>query len=231
MRACVVWLALVLCLAGCAPRVRPNADCRWPDEEILGQLDLASSRDLKHLSDDAFTAEDLAIRHADARRGHRSSGAFKDISEYRQTRDSCMAALFDAIARQHGVSTAEVRGGLGNRRIMWDALVMLSFGAIYIVSASVVVRRVLRSALGDQPWLAIAAIVAASIGLSVIGVALGFVWSGLLEAIQVGNGHLSYRVERIPFRRYGREMFLLGVLLFLMMAAWRWRSGGNFSRS
>ena len=97
---------LVVCCAACADRARVNSQCEW----------IAHSH--ANLDDDAVFAEDLAIRYADAHRGHRS-GHYEGPAEYEHAREQCMAALFDAVARSNGASTDEVRGALTHRRTAW----------------------------------------------------------------------------------------------------------------
>jgi len=58
-----------------------------------------------------------------------------------------------------------------------------------------------------------------SVVASVVGVLLGEVWSDLMENIRLGNGHLSYRLERIPWSHHRLGMFVGGVVLFWLLAA------------
>ena len=51
------------------------------------------------------------------------------------------------------------------------------------------------------------------------GVLLGEVWSDLMENIRLGNGPLSYRVERIPWGPHRLGMFVGGVILYCLLAA------------
>src|SRR5438093_5763891 len=82
-------LASVICCAGCVDRARVNVDCRWVHETKASVLDLSARANREHLDDDALFAEDLAIRFADAQRGHRS-GHFKGVDEYERAADQCM---------------------------------------------------------------------------------------------------------------------------------------------
>jgi hypothetical protein len=43
---------------------------------------------------------------------------------------------------------------------------------------------------------------------------LGQQWSTLVENVRVGTGHLSYRVNRLPWARHQMSFFVLCVVLF-----------------
>jgi len=125
-------LFLLICCVACADRARVNTNCIW------------IARPHASLDADALFAEDLAIRYADAHRGHRSEH-YKGLAEYEQAREQCMAALFDAVARSHGVSTDDVRGALTHRRTAVDAAVIGSFFVLYGIVAAVVAGWIFRS--------------------------------------------------------------------------------------
>src|SRR5205085_374324 len=76
LRAIVVpagLLTSVIWFTGCVDRARVNGDCKWIHEARPSALDMGARANREHLDDDALFAEDLAIRHADAQRGHRSA--------------------------------------------------------------------------------------------------------------------------------------------------------------
>lgn len=214
---------MVVCISGCGCRSSPGAACDWPQTHSAVLLDLARAADLRHLSDDAEMAEDLAIRHADAQRGRRS-GRFAGISEYRRVRDECMATLFADVAATHAVTANEVRESLGRRRVSVDALVIGSFGVLYAFCAGLVASRLLRSPLSDRGWRAAIVIVVASAFVSGAAVGAGGVWSGLWEIVRIGNDHLSYRAARLPWGRYLPQLFGVGVVLFWIVAAFQYRA-------
>jgi hypothetical protein len=60
-----------------------------------------------------------------------------------------------------------------------------------------------------------------SLACAVGGMMLGEQWSILVENIRVGNGHLSYRVSRLPWVRYEFGFFVLYLVLFWIVAAVR----------
>jgi hypothetical protein len=65
--------------------------CDWFEQPSVA-LDLTEAADQRHWNGDARAAEELAIRYADAARGHRS-GAFAGADDYRRTRDQCLAVF------------------------------------------------------------------------------------------------------------------------------------------
>jgi hypothetical protein len=56
-----------------------------------------------------------------------------------------------------------------------------------------------------------------------IGFLAGGIWFGLTESVRVGNGHMSYRVERLPIRRNGLAMFTAHAALFAAVSAVQYR--------
>lgn len=229
LRRILPFAALVLpTLFVCACAVREShATCDWPSEETL-PLNLDDSSQRQHLTDDALVAEDRAIRYADLTRGHRS-GHFETSGKYARARDECMATMFAGIARSHGVTVTQVRQAVGYRRFSVDLAVLLSLLVFYGLAADSAARWVLRSFPFDRQWLVVAATVMTSVVVSVGGLLLGGLWAGLVEMIRVGNDHLSYRVGRSPWSRHQMELFVGGVLLFWLIALWRyWTMNGRF---
>jgi len=116
---------IVVASDACLHRPAVNAGYIRTEDADGVLLRLSNTTDLAHLSDDATFAEDLAIRYADVRKGHRS-GHFETTAEYGRTRDACIAALFAVIADEHGVAPAQVRSALTRRPAALD-LVVFSF--------------------------------------------------------------------------------------------------------
>ncbi|MBI1787292.1 MAG: hypothetical protein HYR60_07035 [Acidobacteria bacterium] len=221
-------LALV-CFAGCTRRVPRNSNCEWPAEGAM-PLDMGKTEKLQHLSDDALIAEDLAIRHADTSRGTRS-GRFAGFGEYARTRERCMAALFEVIGNNHGVTPQQVRQSLAHRRTSLDLAVILSFAVLYGFAASVVARRVRCRFPLDEGWLAgVVATVMTSAVVSTAGVLLGEMWSLAAETVRIGNDHLSYRVDRIPWNQHRLDFFAGGVVLFWLIAGLHYRASVPVAR-
>src|SRR5262245_41683089 len=101
-RLIMISISLLGCFTPVAGRDRSKADCQWPQEPPV-PLDLRIAEQKQHLSDDAWRAEDLAIRYADSGKW-KVPGQPVEPDDYGRTRDKCMAALFSAVAKNHGVT-------------------------------------------------------------------------------------------------------------------------------
>jgi len=223
-RLLAISLLVLVCIPGCARRDRPDSNCEWPHETAIA-LDLSKERQLRHLNDDAQAAEDLAIRYADAHNGRRS-GNFVGLKEYARARDKCMAALFQAIGNNHAVTQTQVRESLAHRRTSLDLAVILSFAVLYGAGASSMARQIWRRFPPDEGRIVGAMItLIASAVVSLAGVLLGEIWSLAIETFRVGNGHLSYRVDRVPWVQHRLGLFVGGVVLFWLVAGFRYRAG------
>src|ERR1700737_1098877 len=97
----VATLVLLLFAVGCVRRNGRNSDCRWPAEAT------DHPANTQHLSEDAEFAEDLAIPHADIHHGLRTP-YYVSGEAYATARDRCMGALFEQIAKEHGVPVEHV---------------------------------------------------------------------------------------------------------------------------
>lgn len=216
-----------LCCAGCVggPRT-PN--CEWPEEPSV-VLDLKVAADQRHLNGDARVAEELAIRHADVTRGHRS-GHFAGADEYRQARDRCLDALSREIASRHGIRPAQVTDSVGRRDGRLDALIVLLFAALYGLAANGAARRLFVRFPPGEPWPAAIGTAAAAVFASAAGVTAGGLGSTIVEMIQLGDTHLSYRTSRLPWQQHWLPLFLGGVIAFCFIAVVvRWRDRKRLS--
>jgi hypothetical protein len=212
--------AVALCCTGCVGGPRAGT-CDWP-EEPHGALDLNTAADQRHLNGDARAAEEFAIRYADAARGHRS--VFVDGEQYRRTRDQCLAALSSAIASRHGIRPDQVAGAVGQRDGRLDAAVLLLFAALYGVVANGAARRLLERFPPDEPWPALITTAAAAVFASAAAVIVGGLGSMIVEMVQLGDTHLSYRASRLPWQQHWLPLFLGGVVVFSVIATIvRWR--------
>jgi hypothetical protein len=210
-------LALLLCLPGCVARDRLNSDCRWTGDTVR-LLDLHDRGDENHLLGDVTLAEELAIRAADVRRGHRS-GHYDGDAVYAAARESCMATLFDAIAASHRVPLTEVRSRLGRRVFSVDLLIVSLFVVFYGLAAVAITRQLGIGYSRERRVASLAAILAASIAASAVGVVAGELWSLLAEGYRVSsNNHMSYRGARIPWTHHRPAIFAAGLLLFWVVA-------------
>lgn len=213
-----VWLLLLLSLSGCARVDQRNSNCEW-SSGTPASFDLRNPSQQRQLSQDAQLAEDLAIRYADTHNGIHS-GHFEGEAEYARARDQCMSALFGTIANAHGVTEGQVRASLLQRSAYLDLAVILSFALFFCLAATSITGRLWRRFPPQEEWIAgTVATLLASVVVSAIGVDLGEVWSGIVENIRVGNGHLSYRADRIPWTHHRLGLFIGGVILFWLIAA------------
>jgi hypothetical protein len=187
------------------------------------RLDLRTGSHQRHLAADARAAEELAIRYADVTRGHRS-GHFISVEEYHRTRERCFDALSGEIATRHAISRAEVAGAVGRRDDLLDAIVLLVFAALYGFAANGFLRQLFVRFPPDEPWPALVGTVAGAIGISATGVIVGGLGASIVEMIQLGDMHMSYRADRLPWSRHWLLMFAGGIVLFSVIASIRWRN-------
>jgi hypothetical protein len=223
-RLTAIGMLVSLCGVGCVSGPR-NPGCAWPDEPTM-PLDLNRTAHLRHLNADARIAEELAIRHADASRGHRS-GHYAGPDEYRRSREKCLTAMVREIANRHGVEPAQVVEAIGRRDERLDVLVMLLFAVIFGLAASGLARHVLERFRAER-WLALVGTAAAAVFISASGVLIGGLGAAVVEMIQLGDMHLSYRAGRTPWEQHPLLVFLGGVVLFAAIAALRWSRDQRF---
>ena len=214
-------LPLLLFLPICAHAQKDGSNCQWPDESHV-RLDVSDPAQQRHLSGDAQRAEDLAIRYADAHTGLHS-GHFESWAAYGQARDGCMATLFAQIESAHGVSDSEVRRALLLRPWSWDFLTYFLVAALYLFAASQASRRLwLRFPPGQESIAGIVAVFLGSFVASGAGLFLGEICAEALETVRIGNAHLSYRGDRIPWTQHHFGIFIVGVVLFWAAATFQW---------
>jgi len=215
------WLGVVLCCGACNPAAVRKAGCEWTDEPIA-RLDLRINGDQRHLAADARQAEEIAIRFADTTRGHRS-GHYAGPEEYHDAREGCLAALSREIAARHALQPGDVASVVGQRDGRLDASVLLLFTVIFGIAANGVVRRLFNRFPPDESVPALVATAGAAVFTSAAGVILGGLGSSIVEMIQVGNTHLSYRTSRLPWNQHWLPLFAGGLILFAIIATIRWR--------
>ena len=193
-------LIVTITLTGC---VRPgdhavSSNCVWSEEDNQS-LDLTKISARRHLRFDAATAEDMAIRWADQRFGHRR--------EYDQQVAQCMETLFQGVAQHHGVDIAAVRQYSRNRDAVADTVVILSFGILYVLAAYILTGRIRRQFPPGESGFWIMTL-AMAVGVSLVGVLVGGLWSIVIETFRLNSVHLSYRMNRIPFRQHWVMLFV-----------------------
>lgn len=205
---------LILFTRGSRPVDHPvSPTCTWVEDNSR-QLKLENRADRTHLRDDAVTAEDVAIRWADAH--------FHLLPEWEARENECMETLFEGVAKHHGVDVAVVRQYSVKRDIVLDSTVVVSFGALYAVVAFIFAGRIRsRFPTGEPGYWVMALTMAIGIGLA--GVMIGMLWSIVIDEVRLGSGHLSYRMDRILFRQHWAMLFVCGVAIFLLASLVRSR--------
>lgn len=209
---------LLACLISLMVRTRPgdhpiSSNCTW-DEDNSRSLNLANRADWSHLRDDAVTAEDISIRWADKN--------FPHFPEYDARQYECMEALFDGVAKHHGVDVALVRQYSVERDVALDSATILSLGVLYTLVAYVFAGRIRRRFPPGEPGFWVMTLTMA-IGISLAGVMIGMLWSIVIEGVRFNSGHLSYRMNRIPFREHWVVLFFCGVAIFVLASLVRSR--------
>jgi hypothetical protein len=206
------WLLLIvtITLTGC---VRPgdhavSSICVWSEDDNHS-LDLSRLSDRRHLRFDAVTAEDMAIRWADQRFGHRR--------EYDQQVAQCMEILFQGVAQHHDVDVAIVRQYSRDRDVVADAVVILSFGILYVLAAYILTGRIRRQFPPGESGFWIMTL-AMAVGVSLVGVLVGSLWAIVFETFRLNSVHLSYRMNRIPFRQHWVMLFIGCFVVFGLVA-------------
>jgi len=208
-------LIVTITLTGC---VRPgdypvSANCVW--SEVGNQsLDLSKISDRRHLRFDAVTAEDMAIRWADQHFSHRP--------EYDRQCAQCMETLFEGVAKHHSIDVAVVRQYSQERDAVADAVVILSFAFLYVLAAYILTGRILRQFPPGESGFWIMTL-AMAVGVSLVGVLVGSLWSIVFETFRLNSVHLSYRMNRIPFRQHWAVLFVCCFVVFGLVAVMRSR--------
>ena len=216
-------LLSLLITGGCVRRDGRNADCKWPPENLI------RSADSRHLSADAEFAEDLAIRYADSHYGLRSTN-YVSGDAYATARDGCMEKLFKQIANEHGVSVALLSGSLGRNRAVIDLAVNLPTLLLYCFAVTGIARFLWHKyPYEEHGWIPAAPMaVFLSFVIAAAIMMFGDVWSGAVESLRIGNGHMSYRLQRLWWLRHRPELFTGAVIVFwLAVVATAVRSQSN----
>jgi hypothetical protein len=178
----------------------------WTEDQAR-PLDLTNASDRRHLRFDAVTAEDMAIRWADKH--------FSHLPEYDQRCGACMEMLFGGVANQHHVDIVIVRQYSSERNHGVDAAVILSFGLLYLGVAYIFADRIRRRFPSGESGFWVMTI-AMAVGVSLVGVMVGGLWSIVVETVHLNSTHLSYRMNRIPFRRYWYVFFACCLGAFML---------------
>ena len=217
----VVVLALMCLIAVILSRrlPAPAADgharrCEIPAEPPR-PLRLDRFADRAHLRSESATAESWAIAYADVSPlRHQGAGPYADV------REQCMAMLFVRISQRHAIDVGTVRAYARQRDIIFDAVVLLVFAFACVVIAYPLVGVVNRRFSGER-FAVVAAVIVMSVMTVFVTVLVGDTWSIGAEVLRVGNGHLSYRTERLPWRQYRPAIIATTLGVFWLVAVVR----------
>jgi hypothetical protein len=190
---------LVLSPLGCSMPDGMNETCQWP----IGVAE-PGRRDIV---EDVRAVEELAMRYADA--------WFDSKAAHGRLRSGCEEKLFARVAQGHGVPLSRVeqaRQELDAR--VWDLPVHVPLAMSYVVVAVALARKVRRRFARDERIAAAIATVFTSVVIAIVYQVLGHLWDGVIEMSRVGSMHLSYRTERLGWRQYGDEVFVVSLLAF-----------------
>ncbi len=187
-------LVFFLSMFGCSMPAGMNQGCAWPAAaEDAAQWTLVSQ---------VRIAEELAMRYADAN--------FDSKGSHGQLRSDCETKLFTLIAQRYGVFITEVEHA--RRELdagVWDPPVHLPLVAFYFAAALLLARHVRRRFPRDETFPAAVATLFASLSIAIVFQMLGHLWDGVIEMIRLGNTHMSYRAERLGWRAYSEEVFVI----------------------
>ena len=212
---------VAVALAGCAPHNRLNADCQWTGDSTT-PLDLTRAADRQRLTGDVALAEDLAIRYADRTRGLRS-GHFDGMNVYHDTRERCFATLVADIGQRHGVDPHALDELRGQRPLMVDVAVGLSFAVLYLLLSALLAEGLVRRFTVDELVPAVVASGLVAVVVSAVAMLALPVWAGVIEVIRLDNMHLSYRAFQLPWPHHRAAVFFTALLLFLAVTGARYR--------
>jgi len=202
-------LIATITLVGCArPGDHPiSQNCVWSEED-------SPSSDRRHLRFDVATAEDMSIRWADTHFGHRP--------EWDQKQSECRQTLFQGIAKHHGIDVATVQQYSTDRDPVVDSAVIFGFAILYLCVAYIFTGRIRRRFHDDDTGFWIMTLTMAA-GVSLVAVMVGILGSIVIETLRLNSVHLSYRMNRIPFRQHWAMLFACGFVVFGLMALRRSR--------
>ena len=230
-----VGVTRVIC-PGCVDRHRGNRACEWTADSSF-PIETGNPVHREHLVADAQLAEELAIRYADTQYARRFGGApgHGGLLEGGRVRDDCLNRLAVAIEQHHGVTAQQVEIARTGRNPIFDSVVLLLFLPIYVVFAGPACRLVENVIPAEARVGRLLAFGGASVVVSALGLLAFQLWSAVMEGMRVGNpdGHMSsYRLARQPYwtDRNVTLLFVGGMFLFWLVAAWSRRSRGPVER-
>jgi hypothetical protein len=126
-----------------------------------------------------------------------------------------LGTLIKQIAEAHHVPPKEVANFVGRRSLDVDLAETIPFLLLYSLLAAIAIDKLrVRYPWADGWMVALVMTVFVSLIFGVAGMMLGQQWSMLMENLRVGNGHLSYRVDRLPWVRHQIGFLVLCIAVF-----------------
>jgi hypothetical protein len=143
-----------------------------------------------------------------------------DLKRMSSDLDLSVCFPVEQVAKKRGVPIGLVAGSLGRNRAHIDIAVNLPFVLLCCFAAAAVARRIWRRyPPAGHGWIPGAIMTLfLSLVFAVGSVMLGEVWSWVAESYRVGNSHMSYRVERLPWARYRTQLFAAALIVFWVAA-------------
>ena len=142
--------------------------------------------------------------------------------EWDRQQNECMQTLFQGIATHHGVDVATVQQYSMEREIIVDAAVIFGFSVLYLFAGYIFTGRIRRQFHDDDTGFWIMTLTMAA-GVSLAAVMVGILGSIVIETFRLNSVHLSYRMNRIPFRQHWAMLFACGCIVFGLVALLRSR--------
>ena len=200
-------LVLTLAAAGCLPRARINAECRWARDAALPPSGDPARR--THLVQDVRVAEDLGIRYADASAGRMNTPAWHRAQTW------CTARSLAAIEQLHHVSDIELAALRGARDVWFDLLVVgLPVAVMFAAASRAIAARVVDGYEREDRVAAAGVLVVVAPVAAGLGVGLAQIWGGIVEQWRLRSDHISYRAFELPESRHGWSLWTIALLLF-----------------
>ena len=215
------WTTYSTC-PGCVDRTRANKDCAWTGDTAFA-VDMLDVGHQRHLAADAHLAEELAVRHADLetkrRIGVEHHGGLLDDGRFRR---ECLDRMLQSIERSHAVTPDQVGVARAQRDWRFDAAVALLFVPLYAMVVIRAVRWVYGRFSLEERGARLAALIAGSFAVGVLGIQVFSLWGAVWETVRVGNGHIGTCIRSaaaanwIPEIR--DELLMVAIALFWLFA-------------
>jgi hypothetical protein len=208
----VLPLLVTAAIAGCLPRDRLNATCRWiVDAATLAPPGNHSRR--SHLIEDIGVAQELGIRYADS-----VAGRSLDTPERQRAQDKCTEASMQEIVHRHGVSRRELDALVGAREWGIDLLIVfLPMSVLFTLVSWRVVARIIASHDSEDRWFVRASLLGLAPVMAALGLGATQRWEWFLEGFRVRNEHLSSRVAYLPANQHGWSTWWIAMGVFAVV--------------